>query len=46
MGLLRPIVKRHAAKEYRRRLKAANGETLATAGQGDKAKADCKKRST
>jgi uncharacterized protein YegP (UPF0339 family) len=31
-----------AAKEYRWRLKAANGEILATAGQGYKAKADCK----
>jgi len=29
------------AKEYRWRLKAANGEILATAGQGYKAKRDC-----
>lgn len=29
-------------KEFRWRLKAANGEVLATAGQGYKAKADCK----
>ena len=31
------------AKEFRWRLKAGNGETLATAGQGYKAKADCTK---
>jgi uncharacterized protein YegP (UPF0339 family) len=31
------------AKEYRWRLKAANGQTLATSGQGYKAKADCKR---
>jgi uncharacterized protein YegP (UPF0339 family) len=31
------------AKEYRWRLKAGNGEILATAGQGYKAKADCQK---
>jgi hypothetical protein len=30
------------AKQYRWRLKAANGATLATSGQGYKAKADCK----
>ena len=30
------------AMEFRWRLKAANGETLATSGQGYKAKADCK----
>jgi uncharacterized protein YegP (UPF0339 family) len=30
------------AKEFRWRLKAANGESLATSGQGYKAKADCK----
>jgi uncharacterized protein YegP (UPF0339 family) len=30
------------AKEFRWRLKATNGEVLATAGQGYKAKADCK----
>jgi uncharacterized protein YegP (UPF0339 family) len=32
-----------AGKEYRWRLKAGNGEILATAGQGYKAKADCQK---
>jgi len=32
-----------AAKEFRWRLKAGNGEILATAGQGYKAKADCTK---
>jgi len=32
-----------AAKEFRWRLKAGNGEILATAGQGYKAKADCVK---
>ena len=32
-----------AAKEFRWRLKAGNGEVLATAGQGYKAKADCTK---
>ena len=32
-----------AAKEFRWRLKAGNGETLATSGQGYKAKADCTK---
>jgi uncharacterized protein YegP (UPF0339 family) len=31
------------AKEFRWRLKAANGKVLATPGQGYKAKADCKK---
>jgi uncharacterized protein YegP (UPF0339 family) len=30
------------SKEYRWRLKAANGEILGTSGQGYKAKADCK----
>jgi uncharacterized protein YegP (UPF0339 family) len=30
-----------SAKEFRWRLKAGNGETLATGGQGYKAKADC-----
>jgi uncharacterized protein YegP (UPF0339 family) len=30
------------AKEFRWRLKSANGTTLATSGQGYKAKADCK----
>src|SRR5262245_19901776 len=32
-----------AAKEFRWRLKAGNGEILATGGQGYKAKADCVK---
>jgi len=32
-----------AAKEFRWRLKAGNGEILATGGQGYKAKADCQK---
>ncbi len=31
------------AKEFRWRLKAANGKVMATPGQGYKAKADCKK---
>jgi uncharacterized protein YegP (UPF0339 family) len=31
-----------AKKEFRWRLKAANGQTIATSGQGYKAKADCK----
>lgn len=34
---------RDAANEFRWRLKAGNGAILATAGQGYKAKADCKK---
>jgi uncharacterized protein YegP (UPF0339 family) len=36
-------VYKDSAKEFRWRLKAGNGEILATAGQGYKAKADCKK---
>jgi uncharacterized protein YegP (UPF0339 family) len=32
-----------ASKEFRWRLKAGNGEVLATAGQGYKAKTDCQK---
>jgi uncharacterized protein len=32
-----------ASKDFRWRLKAGNGEVLATAGQGYKAKADCTK---
>jgi uncharacterized protein YegP (UPF0339 family) len=31
-----------AAKEYRWRLKAANGQIIATSGEGYKAKADCR----
>jgi uncharacterized protein YegP (UPF0339 family) len=31
-----------AKKEYRWRLKAANGQVIATSGQGYKAKADCR----
>jgi uncharacterized protein YegP (UPF0339 family) len=34
---------RDAAKEFRWRLKAGNGQIMATAGQGYKAKADCTK---
>jgi uncharacterized protein YegP (UPF0339 family) len=41
-GKLKFEIYQDAQKEYRWRLKAANGETLATAGQGYKAKADCK----
>ena len=37
-----PYYYQDAAKEYRWRLKAANGAILATSGQGYKAKADCK----
>ncbi len=33
---------RDARKEYRWRLKAANGQVIATAGQGYKARADCR----
>ena len=42
-GKLKFEVYQDAAKEYRWRLKAANGAILATAGQGYKAKADCRK---
>jgi uncharacterized protein YegP (UPF0339 family) len=41
-GRLKFEIYQDAAKEYRWRLKAANGKILATAGQGYKAKADCK----
>jgi uncharacterized protein YegP (UPF0339 family) len=41
-GKLKFEVYQDNAKEYRWRLKAANGEILATSGQGYKAKADCK----
>ncbi len=41
-GKLRFEVYQDNAKEYRWRLKAANGAILATSGQGYKAKADCK----
>jgi uncharacterized protein YegP (UPF0339 family) len=39
-GNLKFEITRDAAKEFRWRLKAANGKILATAGQGYKAKAD------
>jgi uncharacterized protein YegP (UPF0339 family) len=42
-GKLKFEIYQDKAKEYRWRLKAANGQVLATAGQGYKAKADCKK---
>jgi uncharacterized protein YegP (UPF0339 family) len=42
-GKLKFEMYKDAAQEYRWRLKAANGAILATAGQGYKAKADCKK---
>ena len=42
-GKLKFEVYQDAAKEFRWRLKAANGEILATAGEGYKAKDDCKK---
>ena len=41
-GKLKFEIYKDSAKEFRWRLKAANGEILATAGQGYKAKADCK----
>jgi uncharacterized protein YegP (UPF0339 family) len=41
-GKLKFEVYQDNAKQYRWRLKAANGAILATAGQGYKAKADCK----
>jgi uncharacterized protein len=41
-GTLKFEVYQDTAKEYRWRLKAANGAILATSGQGYKAKADCK----
>ena len=40
-GKLRFEITRDTAKEFRWRLRAANGKILATAGQGYKAKADC-----
>jgi len=42
-GKLKFEIYRDSAKEYRWRLKAADGKTLATAGQGYKAKAACRK---
>jgi uncharacterized protein YegP (UPF0339 family) len=42
-GKLKFEIYQDAAKEFRWRLKAANGEILATAGQGYKAKDDCKR---
>jgi uncharacterized protein YegP (UPF0339 family) len=41
-GKLTFEITRDAAKEFRWRLKAANGKILATSGQGYKAKADCR----
>ena len=41
-GKLKFEIYQDKAMEYRWRLKAANGEILATSGQGYKAKADCK----
>jgi uncharacterized protein YegP (UPF0339 family) len=41
-GKLKFEITRDAAKEFRWRLKAANGKILATSGQGYKAKADCR----
>ena len=41
-GKLKFEIYQDNAKEYRWRLKAANGSILATSGQGYKAKADCK----
>ena len=40
-GKLKFEIYQDAAKEYRWRLKAANGQILGTSGQGYKAKADC-----
>jgi uncharacterized protein YegP (UPF0339 family) len=42
-GKLKFEIYQDVAKEFRWRLKAANGAILATAGQGYKAKADCQK---
>jgi uncharacterized protein YegP (UPF0339 family) len=42
-GKLKFEIYQDAAKEYRWRLKAANGEILGTSGQGYKAKGDCQK---
>jgi uncharacterized protein YegP (UPF0339 family) len=42
-GQLKFEIYQDTNKEYRWRLKAANGEILATAGEGYKAKADCQK---
>ena len=42
-GKLKFEIYQDTAKEYRWRLKAANGAVLATSGQGYKAKADCQK---
>jgi uncharacterized protein YegP (UPF0339 family) len=41
-GKLKFEIYSDSAKEFRWRLKAANGANLATSGQGYKAKADCK----
>ena len=42
-GRLKFEIYQDAAKEFRWRLKAANGEILATSGQGYKAKESCKR---
>jgi uncharacterized protein YegP (UPF0339 family) len=42
-GAMKFEIYRDAAKEYRWRLKAPNGQIVASAGQGYKAKADCTK---
>jgi uncharacterized protein YegP (UPF0339 family) len=42
-GTLKFEIYQDKAKEYRWRLKAPNGAILATAGEGYKAKADCRK---
>jgi len=42
-GKMKFEVYQDAAKEYRWRLKASNGQIMATGGQGYKAKADCRK---
>jgi uncharacterized protein YegP (UPF0339 family) len=42
-GKIKFEIYQDAAKAYRWRLKAANGELLATSGQGYKAKGDCQK---
>src|SRR5690242_13182404 len=41
-GKMKFEVYQDAAKEYRWRLKASNGQIMATGGQGYKAKADCR----
>jgi uncharacterized protein YegP (UPF0339 family) len=41
-GKMKFEIYQDAAKEYRWRLKASNGQIMATGGQGYKAKADCR----